>query len=221
MNIEYFQTWFSPGINTSILLVILLTFFIVLMYQKIRRLSPTDRSTGMVMALELLVDFINKFAKEHFGGYWKFYAPILLTLGLYLTFANTMGLFGIRPPTSSINVTLGLSILAFFLIQGTGIVTKGGVGYIKGLFEPLPFMFPLNVIGELAVPISLGLRLFGNIFSGVIITGLVYAALGNFAPIVTPLVHAIFDVFFGLIQVVVFILLVTIFSSNSLASEKQ
>ena len=221
MNIEYFQTWFSPGINTSILLVILLTFFIVLFYQKIRRMQPTDRATGMIMALEVLVDFINKFAKEHFGVHWKFYAPILLTLGLYLSFANTMGLFGIRPPTSSINVTLGLSILAFLLIQGTGLVTKGFKGYIGGLFKPLPFMFPLNVIGELAVPISLGLRLFGNIFSGVIITGLVYAALGNFSPLITPVVHAIFDVFFGLIQVVVFILLVTIFTSNSLASDEQ
>jgi F-type H+-transporting ATPase subunit a len=171
------------------------------------------------MGVEVVVDFVNQFAKQHFGVHWKFYAPIILTLGLYLTFANTLGLFGVRPPTSSVNVTLGLSTLAFFLIQGTGMVSKGLKGYIKGLFEPLPFMFPLNIIGELAVPISLGLRLFGNIFSGVIITGLVYAALGNLSPLITPVVHAIFDVFFGLIQMVVFILLVTIFSSNSLASE--
>ena len=221
MTVEYFQNWFSPGINTSILLVILLAFFILVMHRKIKRLAPTDHSTGMVMALEVVVDFINNFAKQHFGIHWKFYAPILLTLGLYLTFANTMGLFGVRPPTSSVNVTLGLSTLAFLLIQGTGIVSKGIKGYIKGLFEPLPFMFPLNVIGELAVPVSLGLRLFGNIFSGVIITGLVYAALGNLSPVITPVVHAIFDVFFGLIQMVVFILLVTIFSSNSLASDEQ
>lgn len=221
MTVEYFQNWFSPGINTSILLVILLAFFILVMHRKIKRLAPTDHSTGMVMALEVVVDFINNFAKQHFGIHWKFYAPILLTLGLYLTFANTMGLFGVRPPTSSVNVTLGLSTLAFLLIQGTGLVSKGIKGYIKGLFEPLPFMFPLNVIGELAVPVSLGLRLFGNIFSGVIITGLVYAALGNLSPVITPVVHAIFDVFFGLIQMVVFILLVTIFSSNSLASDEQ
>jgi F-type H+-transporting ATPase subunit a len=221
MKIEYFQTWFTPGINTSILLVTILTFFIFLIHQRIRQLSPTDHATGVVMALEVVVDYINKFAKEHFGVHWKFYAPIILTLGLYLTFANTLGLFGVRPPTSSVNVTLGLSTLAFFLIQGTGMVSKGPIKYLKGLFEPLPFMFPLNVIGELAVPVSLGLRLFGNIFSGVIITGLVYAALGNLAPVVTPVVHAIFDVFFGLIQMVVFILLVTIFSSNSLASEEQ
>jgi F-type H+-transporting ATPase subunit a len=221
MTVEYFQNWFSPGINTSLLLVLLLAFFILVMHRKIKRLAPTDHTTGMVMALEVVVDFINNFAKQHFGVHWKFYAPILLTLGLYLTFANTMGLFGVRPPTSSVNVTLGLSTLAFFLIQGTGMVSKGLKGYIKGLFEPLPFMFPLNVIGELAVPVSLGLRLFGNIFSGVIITGLVYAALGNLSPVITPVVHAIFDVFFGLIQMVVFILLVTIFSSNSLASDEQ
>jgi F-type H+-transporting ATPase subunit a len=219
MTIEYFQTWFTPGINTSILLVVLLSLMILLVHRKIRRYSPTDHATGILMGVEVVVDFVNQFAKQHFGVHWKFYAPIILTLGLYLTFANTLGLFGVRPPTSSVNVTLGLSTLAFFLIQGTGMVSKGLKGYIKGLFEPLPFMFPLNIIGELAVPISLGLRLFGNIFSGVIITGLVYAALGNLSPLITPVVHAIFDVFFGLIQMVVFILLVTIFSSNSLASE--
>lgn len=219
MTIEYFQNWFTPGINTSILLVVLLSLMILFINRKIRRYAPTDHATGILMGLEVVVDFVNQFAKQHFGVHWKFYAPIILTLGLYLTFANTLGLFGVRPPTSSVNVTLGLSTLAFFLIQGTGMVSKGLKGYIKGLFEPLPFMFPLNVIGELAVPISLGLRLFGNIFSGVIITGLVYAALGNLSPVITPVVHAIFDVFFGLIQMVVFILLVTIFSSNSLASE--
>jgi len=219
MTIEYFQTWFTPGINTSILLVVLLSLMILMVHRKIRRYSPTDHATGILMGVEVVVDFVNQFAKQHFGVHWKFYAPIILTLGLYLTFANTLGLFGVRPPTSSVNVTLGLSTLAFFLIQGTGMVSKGLKGYIKGLFEPLPFMFPLNIIGELAVPISLGLRLFGNIFSGVIITGLVYAALGNLSPLITPVVHAIFDVFFGLIQMVVFILLVTIFSSNSLASE--
>jgi F-type H+-transporting ATPase subunit a len=219
MTIEYFQNWFTPGINTSILLVVLLSLMILFINRKIRRYSPTDHATGILMGVEVVVDFVNQFAKTYFGVHWKFYAPIILTLGLYLTFANTMGLFGVRPPTSSVNVTLGLSTLAFLLIQGTGFVSKGFKGYIKGLFEPLPFMFPLNVIGELAVPISLGLRLFGNIFSGVIITGLVYAALGNLSPLVTPIIHAIFDVFFGLIQMVVFILLVTIFSSNSLASE--
>lgn len=221
MTVEYFQNWFTPGINTSLLLVVLLSLSILLLNQKIRRYAPTDHATGLLMGMEVIVDFVNQFAKQHFGVHWKFYAPIILTLGLYLTFANTLGLFGVRPPTSSVNVTLGLSTLAFFLIQGTGMVSKGLKGYIKGLFEPLPFMFPLNVIGELAVPISLGLRLFGNIFSGVIITGLVYAALGNLSPVVTPVVHAIFDVFFGLIQMVVFILLVTIFSSNSLASDEQ
>jgi F-type H+-transporting ATPase subunit a len=76
-------------------------------------------------------------------------------------------------------------------------------------------------LGKLAVPVSLGLRLFGNIFSGVIITGLLYAFLGLAAPVIAPVFHAIFDVFFGLIQVVVFVLLVTIFTANSLASENE
>jgi F-type H+-transporting ATPase subunit a len=221
VNITYFETWFSPGLNMSLLLVGFLIFFIMVLNLKIRRLSPTDTPTGIVLGASVVVDFINGFAKQNFGSRWKTFAPFILTLGLYLVFANTMGLLGVRPPTSSANVTLGLSTLSFFVIQGSGVATKGIKEYIKGFFQPLPFMFPLNIIGELAVPVSLGLRLFGNIFSGVIITGLLYAFLGVAAPVIAPVFHAIFDVFFGLIQVVVFVLLVTIFTANSLASENE
>jgi F-type H+-transporting ATPase subunit a len=92
-------------------------------------------------------------------------------------------------------------------------------GYIKGFFDPVPFLAPLNIIGELANPVSLSFRLFGNILSGVIIMGLIYQALGFISPLVTPVFHAYFDVFSGLIQTFIFIMLTMVFISGAMADE--
>ncbi len=88
---------------------------------------------------------------------------------------------------------------------------KGLGGYLKSFTEPIALLTPLNVIGELANPISLSFRLFGNIMSGGIIMGLLYNALGYFAPLITPVLHGYFDVFSGLLQTFIFGMLTMIF----------
>ncbi|XMB86723.1 FoF1 ATP synthase subunit a [Mycoplasmatota bacterium WC44] len=221
MKITIFKTIFAPSIYSSIIITSLLSIVIILYGLKIRKLKPTDKPKGMVMFLEIVVDFVNGFCKDNFGKYWKYYAPYILTLGLFLVFSNTSGLFGLRPPTASVSVTLSLAIITFFLIHISGILSKGVKKYVKGFMEPIAPMLPLNIIGEFAIPIALSLRLFGNIFSGMIITGLVYAVLGNLAFVATPVLHGIFDVFFGLIQAVVFVLLSTIFISGQLELEEE
>jgi len=221
VKITIFETIFAPSIYSSLLIVGILSIVIMILGLRIRKLNPTDSPKGILMFLEIVVDFVNGFCKENFGKYWKFYAPYILTLGLFLVFSNTSGLFGLRPPTASVSVTFALALITFFLIHISGILSKGFKKYAKGFMELIAPILPLNIIGEFATPIALSLRLFGNIFSGLIITGLVYGVLGNLAFVVTPVLHGIFDVFFGLIQAVVFILLSTIFISGQLDLEEQ
>ena len=124
-------------------------------------------------------------------------------------------MFGFTPPTVSLSVTIALSLISFFMIHFWGIRSTGIVGYIKGICSPLP-MTPLNIISEMATPVSLSFRLFGNILSGSILMMLVYGFFGWIAVFVTPVFHAIFDVAFGLIQTLVFVMLTGVFIGNKL-----
>jgi len=220
MKITVFEEIFTPSIYSSILIVSIMSIVIILLGLRIRRLKPTEPAKGIILILEMIVELINNFCKENFGKYWKFFAPYIMTLALFLMFSNTSGLFGLRPPTASVSVTFALALITFLLIHISGILTKGVKKYAKGFLEPIAFMLPLNIIGEFAIPIALSLRLFGNIFSGLIITGLVYSVLGGLSVAVMPFLHGVFDIFFGLIQALVFVLLTTIFISGQLELEE-
>ena len=121
-----------------------------------------------------------------------------------------------------------LSITTFVLTQFFGVRKKGIVNYSKGFLQPMPFLLPLNIIGELANPISLGFRLFGNIVAGIIIMSLLYGALGGFTEmllgITVPLfqagvpavLHIYFDMFAGLLQSFIFTMLTMVFISGAM-----
>ncbi len=154
--------------------------------------------------MEVLIDGVNWLVESTMGKDKLWFAPYVMALAMFLAVANLTGLIGVRQPTADLNTTFALSIMTFFLTQYYGLRNKGAKGYFKGFFEPLAFLFPLNIIGELANPVSLGFRLFGNMLGGLIIMGLLY----NFAPLVVPVLgHIYFDLFAGLIQTFIFIML--------------
>ncbi|WP_129599340.1 F0F1 ATP synthase subunit A [Anaerophilus nitritogenes] len=173
---------------------------------------------GMQNFIEVLVNGIYNFTEQTMGQDKIGFAPYIGTIIIYIGFSNLSGLFGFRPPTADVNTTLGLSMITFFMIHGFGMKKKGVGTYLKGFTEPFWIMTPLNVIGELATPISLAFRLFGNIVGGTIIMGLLYGALAAFstklgitipilqAAIPVPL-HLYFDVFAGLLQSFIFTIL--------------
>lgn len=163
---------------------------------------------------ELLVTAMNNMVESTMGKKNMSFAPYMLTLIVYLAFANTVGLIGMRPPTADLNMTLALSILTFILTQFFAIKSKGIGTYLKGYIEPFPFLLPMNILGELANPVSLGFRLFGNLLGGTIIMSLLYAGLTNVMgiPLVIPIfAHAYFDIFSGLLQSYIFIMLSMVF----------
>ena len=171
--------------------------------------------------------------KELLGPYWKKYAPVIGTLGIFIFISNIAGLTGLTSPTGNVFITVGLGLFAGFFMHYAGIKHNGFKEYFKSTFmSPSPIMLPLNIISEVLTPFSLALRLFGNILSGSVIMGLLYSAIigivGNLSPIlgvaaagvVAPVFHAIFDIFFGAIQTFVFMLLTTVFISGKLPEEE-
>ncbi len=165
---------------------------------------------------ELLVESINGLVKQTMGEKRVNFAPYMGTLLIFIAFANLAGLFGLRPPTADVNTTLALALMTFFTIHVGGTISKGA-SYFKGFLEPFPLLLPLNIIGELATPISLSFRLFGNIVGGMIIMSLLYGALGYFAVLPIPAVfHIYFDLFAGLLQSFIFTMLTMVFVSMAI-----
>lgn len=220
-----FYTSLSPNIRSSILITVILVIFILVVNRKLKNHDATKTPTGIVLIAELLVDMINNFTKDIMGKSWKKYAAYILTLAMFLFFANISGLLGLYPPTANVAITVSLGLVTFAMIQYSGFKNNGFKNYLKSLADPSPLMLPLNIIGEIVVPFSLGFRLFGNILSGSILLALIYGMfeamnIGLVAPFVTPIFHAVFDIFFGLIQTAVFIILTMVFISSKMPEEE-
>jgi len=204
-------TWIIMGV------LILFAFIATRKFEKLPK--------GLQNVVELIVDLIYGLTGQTMGeDKKKTFAPYMGTLMIFLIFANLAGLFGFRPPTADVNTTVALALITFFMIHFFGMKRKGVGKYLKGFLEPLFVMLPINVIGELATPISLSFRLFGNMVGGLIIMNLLYGALGSLsaklgigipifmAAIPAPL-HIYFDVFAGVLQSFIFTMLTMVFVS--------
>ncbi len=180
------------------------------------------------IVVEALVGGINGLTKTTMGEKNVHFAPYIGTLLILIGCSNLSGLVGLRPPTADLNTTLGLALVTFFMIQGFSIYKKGIFGYIKGFFQPIFLMAPINLVGELALPVSMSFRLFGNIVGGLIMMNLLYGAFGfateallhiqiPFLQVGIPaFLHIYFDLFAGLIQAFIFSMLTMVFVSNAL-----
>lgn len=164
--------------------------------------------------VEMGIEFLSNVVKDNMGPGASAFIPYIGSLGIYLFLLNMVGLFGIKPPTSDYSVTLGIALTTFFVIQGYTIKKLGLSGYFKGYASPVPLLLPINIMERFMLPISLSLRLFGNIFAATMIMELLYGALTgiNFiAAIGLPIpFHFYFDIFDGTIQMIIFVMLTMI-----------
>ncbi len=161
-------------------------------------------------ALEKIYITIESVVTSTMGESYLKFIPYIGSLMIYLIFLNFMGLIGIKPPTQDLSVTVGLAITTFITIHYTAIKRNGFGGYLKGYIHPFAFMAPINVMERVMLPVSLALRLFGNMLAATILVDLVYEALGNFAIGIPIIVHGYFDLFDGTIQMLVFSMLTMI-----------
>lgn len=194
-------------------IVIVLSVFALYMNNKIKKANIEEKPKGILNVMETFVQAVQNLVVTTVGQHnLERFGPYMFMLAMFLPVANLLGLVGLTPPTSDYSVTLSLALITFVWTQYWAFRNGGGlIGYIKGFFEPIALFAPINLLGEIGNPISLSFRLFGNIMSGGIIMALLYQALGFIAPIVAAPLHAYFDVFSGLLQTFIFIMLSMIF----------
>ena len=141
-----------------------------------RNLSVRNPSKRQILA-EKAVMMLQGLVRDTMGQHNMFFLPYIGALFSYSILSSLSGLIGLRAPTGDLNTTLGFALVAFFLIQFYNIKNKGITGWLKGFTEPVVFITPLNIVSEIANPISMAFRHFGNIASGIVITTLIYGAL--------------------------------------------
>lgn len=192
-------TWVIMGV-----LVLLSIIFV-------RRLKKVP--TGAQCLIEIGIGWLNNFFLETLGPKGKKYLPILETLILYIGFSNIVGIFGLRPPTKDLGVTASMAIVAIVLIQYCAIKEKGTKGWLKGFKEPMPIMLPINILELVIKPLSLCMRLFGNVLGAFVVMELIKLCI----PVGVPLVFGLyFDLFDGIIQAYVFVFLTSLFMSEAM-----
>ena len=142
----------------------------------------------------------------------KKYFPLICALFMFLLLSNWVGIIPrLSEPTKDLNTPLGFGIMGFFIAHYSGIKSKGFKKYAKEYFEPIFFMAPLNIIGELAKVISISFRLYGNIIGGAIIILVVSHLI--YSLVLPPLLICFFSLFIGTIQAFVFTMLTLVYIS--------
>jgi len=212
-NIEIWIT--DTMISTWIIMGILIAFAIVVRI-KLHKFNEVPK--GFQNVVEALVETFENYLRTTVGDKLMFLGNWFFTVFIFILISNLSGLIpGMRPPTADWSMTVGLALVTFVMIQAMGAKYRKGE-YVKSLFEPMFLFFPINVIGELARPISISFRLFGNMLAGLIMMSLIYSLFPIFARFVIPAaLHVYFDLFSGVLQTYIFCTLSLSFISGAAA----
>jgi len=192
-------------VSTWIIMGVLIIFGVIV---RLRVHRFKDVPTGFQNVVEMLVEFFDNYMRTTAGEKLMFLGNWFFTVFAFVLVSNLSGIIpGIRPPTADWSLTVALAIVTFMLIHAMGVKYRKGE-YLKSFFQPMFLFFPINVIGELARPISISFRLFGNMLAGLIMMSLLYAMAPLIARFVFPaFLHAYFDLFAGILQTYIFVTL--------------
>jgi len=168
--------------------------------------------TGSQCVLEGIIDWLDNFFTNILGHKGKKYLPFLETLIIYIAFANLIGLFGFVPPTKDINVTASLAGIAIIFVQAAFIIENGPVKWLKS------FLNPINLLDLITRPLSLCMRLFGNVLGAFVVMELIKGLCPIGAPVVAS---AYFDIFDGLLQAYVFVFLTSLYLAEAIEDEEH
>ncbi len=208
---QFSETLVTAYMVTGILIVLALIF----RFAVLRNFKKVPR--GLQNVLELCVGSVNKFANGILGAkIGKTIAPYILTLFTFIIITGAVEFFGVRSPATDLNCTIGLAVISFILIIAYSIRYRGVKGWLKTYTQPKAFMAPINVLSSIAVPISLACRLFGNMFSGLVVMDMLYGALGYFAVGIPALASTYFILFHLGMQSYVFTMLTMSFMKEKL-----
>ena len=168
----------------------------------------TETPHGLQNVVELAVEWLSRYCRANLcRPLGENLAAYLFTVALYMIGCAAVELLGLRAPTSDILTTFAMALVTFFLINFYGIRSKGLGGRLRSMARPTPVIFPIKILTDVAVPVSLACRLFVNMLGGMIVMELLYFALGNAAFGAPAVLGLYFNVFHPLIQVFIFITL--------------
>ena len=186
---------------------------------------------------EMIVETANNFVVGNMGEKFRYMIPFVSALFATSLVSNLISLVGLRSPTADLSTEAAWAIVVFIMITGQKIKANGVGGYLKGFTTPIAVMTPFNILSELATPISMACRHFGNILSGVVINALIYAALAianralfglipgavgkllgaiPFLDVGLPAILSVyFDWFTGVMQAFIFCMLTVMYIANA------
>ena len=211
------EVWITETIFNTWIIMLLLTAAAIVVRIKLRtfREIPSKAQNAIEAVVEVFDRFVENTVGEKFMvlGHWFF------MVFAFVLVSSLGGIVGLKPPTADWATTFALALATFLLIQIMGVVHRRG-RYLKSFFEPNVLFFPLNIIGEIARPISLSFRLFGNVLAGTILMTLVYGLLPIYLRFIIPAaLHAYFDLFSGVLQTYIFCVLSMMFIQSASSAE--
>lgn len=178
-----------------------------------------DKPSKKQIVAEWIVQTVNNMVRDSMGARNLIYAPYMATIFSFSIFGSLISVLGLRPVTGDFSVTLTWALMTFFMIEYAKIKNDGVLGWIVGFSKPIALLTPINLLSELATPVSMSIRHFGNVASGIVITQLLYYALTALSnavgmhtfPLFTIGIPAVlsvyFDLFTGFMQAFIFTML--------------
>lgn len=215
------EVWITTS-HVCILIVMLIIIGFAIAANRAMK-KATEVPTGFQNVVELMVEKLDGMVDSPMGKNAPRFYNYIGTIFIFILLSNISGLLGLRPPTADYGVTLPLGILTFALIHFNQFKYQKLKDIWVDMCSPLPpwlpIWFPINLISEIAVPVSLSLRLFANVLSGTVMMALVYGLLKWFAVLWPAALHVYFDLFSGAIQTYVFCMLTMTYINNAIGSE--
>ncbi len=210
----------NPVPDYLVMVIVVALLLIVVLGRASRRLSliPSKRQS----LLEFIVQSFEGQLVEIIGEEGRKFLPMIATVGLFVFSANMIGLVpGFMSPTSKLNVTAGCALTVFVYYHWQGMKAQGVFRYLKHFAGPIPalapLLLPIELISHFSRPVSLSLRLFGNIFA----EELLIVIISSIIPFVLPLPFMAVAIFTSVIQAFVFVLLACIYIAGAVAHEEE
>lgn len=199
INVTIFNTWIVMALITLV------------SWLATRRINHKGKLTKLQVMLETLVLWMQKEAKENSGSKNAQYLQMALGLFCFIVVANLLTFIPwFRPPTASLSTTMALALTVFLAIPYFSVKNAGIKGYLRKFIEPVPLLLPMNIFSEVFSVFAMGLRLFGNMLSGVMFAGI----LSAFIPFIAPLTMQTLGLLTGSIQAYIFALLALVYTSS-------
>jgi len=217
----------TSTMTTMLGITIILLLICLAATKKLRTVegADTETPTGLQNAMEWLVEFLDNFLADIIGNakVARKYFPLMATLFIFILISNYSGLLpraghlpGLAAPTSSLSVTVALSLTVFISTFAFGF-KEHGIKYLLHFFKPVALLFPLMLIDELIRPVSLSLRLYGNIYGEEMISQQFFQMF----PLFLPLPMQFLSLLMGLIQALVFMILTSVYISEAVIDEHE